>query len=126
MVNKIFVYGTLRKGCYNHNYAYFSKNTKFIKEAVLSGAEMYDLGGYPCIVLTSNLEKEVYGEIYKYLNNDTKEKIKYMEEIAGYKEVILELMGMEVITYVYNRVPENNIKITYGDWLKYVKNKNRY
>ena len=95
---KLFVYGTLKKGEYNHSYL---KHSKYIDEAMLSGYTLYNTGyGYPAAV-----EKEgghITGEVYEVSDQEYK-YIRSMELGAGYNE---EDLG-DFIIYTY---PKERIK----------------
>ena len=116
--NKVFTYGTLKKGFYNHKTRGFDENTTFIKKAKLIGAQMYNLGYYPCIVLTGNDKDIIQGEIYEYKTKDsyTELGIRSMELGSGYveKEVIID--GMNVKVYIFEQKPKYGTLIKSGIW----------
>ncbi len=56
---RVFVYGTLMKNCYNHDY--FLKDQKHLGQAVLPGYALYNLGSFPGIIPDN--EEFVMGEL---------------------------------------------------------------
>ena len=80
---------------------------------------MYNLGSYPCIVLTENENDLVYGELYEYLDSETERQIRLMEEGAGYKEVKIIINGVEVKTFVFDKPPKSSTLIESGKWTKH-------
>jgi gamma-glutamylcyclotransferase (GGCT)/AIG2-like uncharacterized protein YtfP len=55
----LFVYGSLLKGLRMH---YHLEDARFIDEACLKNAKLFDLGNYPALVLEG--DGIVYGELY--------------------------------------------------------------
>ena len=55
----LFVYGSLLKGLRLH---YHLEDARFIDEACLKNAKLFDLGNYPALVLEG--DGIVYGELY--------------------------------------------------------------
>jgi len=100
-MNNIFVFGTLKKGFYNHTRFNFDKNTKFIKDVELAGYKMHDLGQYPCIKKTGAPGDIIHGEIYTYLDKDTQGIISRMESSAGYAPETVTIDGIEAVVYIY-------------------------
>ena len=114
--NRYFVYGSFRKGHYNHVRFGFTDNVLFVNSAVLCGAQMYDLGDYPCIVLTHNPEHKVIGEIYEFCSESLEQRICHIEIGAGYS-VVKALIGAErVRTFVFDSVPDEGLLVDSGDW----------
>lgn len=56
----IFVYGSLKKGYYNH--VHYLSDAGFIGEGIIKGYDMYSLGKFPAIVKGQG---RVYGELYR-------------------------------------------------------------
>ncbi len=50
-INKLFVYGSLRKGFHHPAYEYISKHFTFIAVAKVKG-KLYDLGEFPAAIAT--------------------------------------------------------------------------
>jgi gamma-glutamylaminecyclotransferase len=62
-MTKIFVYGTLKRGCCNHR---FLAGQRFITEArTLPHYALYDLGGYPGMVAVTDQPQSVQGEVWE-------------------------------------------------------------
>jgi gamma-glutamylaminecyclotransferase len=58
----LFVYGTLKRGCSNHRYL---ANQRFVGLArTPPGYRLYDLGGYPGIVVQPDDREGVVGEVW--------------------------------------------------------------
>lgn len=77
MMNKkiiVFVYGSLKKGYYNHHYL---SGSKYLGEAILNDYGLIDLGRYPGIIAQKGCDVE--GELYE-INAETKAKIDELEE----------------------------------------------
>lgn len=100
---KVFVYGTLKRGYWNHR---LLEKSKFVGEGTISGYELYDLGSYPGII-PGEKKDEVDGELYE-IDNETLIRLDRLEG-EGFlylrKEVEVDINGhMEkVLIYVYNR-----------------------
>lgn len=64
MSQYLFVYGTLKRGFYNHTILldYKGNDSTFIRELSLPGYDMYSLGGFPGVVLGKG---QITGELYK-------------------------------------------------------------
>jgi gamma-glutamylaminecyclotransferase len=58
---KVFVYGSLKKGFYNHGL--LSESTFIDNAMTLPKYTMYDLGGYPAIVEMG--DTPIFGEVYE-------------------------------------------------------------
>jgi len=75
----------------------FIKNSKFISYDSVEG-QMYDLGSYPAYIKGEGI---VNGEVYEMSNYDF-EKIKRMEEGAGYETIeITTNEGRKVLIFSY-------------------------
>jgi len=112
----IFVYGSLKRNCFNHGKFDFDKKTRFLKDAAVRGFRMYNLGHYPCIVRTGLEDDVVHGEIFDLVDNECAALIKKMEEAVHYAEEIIEVDGEQVITYVFRRVPTHAKLVVDGNW----------
>ena len=62
MSTLLFVYGTLKRGCSNH--AYLADQTYVGDARTLPGYQLYDLGGYPGIVIEADDRDGVIGEVW--------------------------------------------------------------
>jgi gamma-glutamylaminecyclotransferase len=62
MSTLLFVYGTLKRGCSNHGQL---ADQTFVGDAqTVGGFQLYDLGGYPCIVADPDDHDGVTGEVW--------------------------------------------------------------
>ena len=57
----VFVYGTLKKGYYNH---YFLKDSKFIDEAITKEKYALYFLKYPYVIKNAKIS-QIYGEVYE-------------------------------------------------------------
>lgn len=124
---KVFVYGTLRKGCGNHGLLY---NATSVGKARLN-ATMYSFGHIPYVSLMNpEPESYVHGEVYE-IDEFTLTRLDYLE---GYREgnaessfynrslvrVVLD-SGKEDTAFVYHidyREDNEAKRIQSGDWLQ--------
>jgi len=110
---KHFIYGTLRRGHYNYRRLNLEDNARYCGDAVLHGAQMFNLGDYPCIVLTDNDEDEVVGELYYIFDPPTLRTIHQMETLSGYTLELVFIEDKPCLTYV-----KPPLLIQSGDWTK--------
>ncbi len=114
--NIYFIYGTLRRGCSNHHRFGFSTEARFVRAAVLHGARMYDLGGYPCIVLNGSSEDSVHGELYEMPAGKCRDAITAMELGAGFIEKCVIVEDVHAVAFVYENAPAHAPRIEDGCW----------
>lgn len=100
-IQRVFVYGTLKKGFGNHEY--HLKECKFLGEASLQGI-MFHLGGFPAINLAEKFSR-IVGEVYE-VNWD---HVVDMDQLEGVDrnfysrvETLVSPFGV-VWTYVFER-----------------------
>tara|TARA_Y100000593_G_C4317736_1_gene341825 strand:+ start:1498 stop:1908 length:411 start_codon:yes stop_codon:yes gene_type:complete len=75
-INKVFVYGTLKKGYHNHD---FLEGSELIGTAEsLSKFKMINLGGFPAVLYNSDDGYKISGEIYK-INDKILERLDFLE-----------------------------------------------
>lgn len=88
MLNRIFVYGTLRPGesRWSALEAYALKQ----EPATLYGARLYTVGSWPFIVLDGQHMSEVVGELVTVLPYDAPAVIRLLDSIEGYSETMSE------------------------------------
>ena len=111
---KLFVYGTLREGEYNH---IFVENSKFIKNVYTKPEWVfYDLGGFPAAC--DGGSTAIFGELYE-VTKDTLNKIDILEshpEFYVRRKILLET-GEEVYSYILRDAHCNGCRvIKSGDW----------
>ena len=113
---KVFVYGSLMKGEFNHGLLN-NESTQFIKHGITQrGFTLYDLGGFPGMVKEGT--SAVVGEIYK-IDPLTLNRLDILEgHPQFYRRSIIELQcGEKVQAYIldYDYVRECPI-INSGSW----------
>lgn len=120
---KIYTYGSLRKGEYNHNSfinTFGSAAFKYEGTEEIEGFDLYSLGSYPTIVPNPNAESTLVVDAFK-VSEPVNRAIDSMEFGAGYKAK--EINGRKI--YYMDEVPSyNKGKVDHGDWSKYLAEKN--
>jgi gamma-glutamylcyclotransferase (GGCT)/AIG2-like uncharacterized protein YtfP len=81
---KLFVYGTLKKGHYNHR---ILERSKFIRKDHIPGYTLYDTGHYPVAIKSEIASHFIEGEIYE-IDHETWSIVNEMERYAGYKTAV--------------------------------------
>lgn len=122
----VFVYGTLKKGFYNHKGRLDGSAgySKFIKKDSVDGI-MYDLGAFPAAVLydsnefsNPNERMHIHGEIYEIDNN----VLKKLDQLEGYptfynRSKIITHSGIEAwIYHMDKKEVENKPVVKNGIW----------
>ncbi len=100
-MTRIFVYGTLKRGCKNHHWL---AGQRFIAEARTQPIyRLYDMGGYPGMIRADN-GVAVEGEIWE-VDEGGMARLDVLEDIEGgeYERVLLELEGERVEGYLFLR-----------------------
>jgi len=83
-LNKLFVYGTLKRGERLHSH--YLKNSKYIGKASITGFELfYYIGGYPVLYKNSESKKKVRGEVF-LVSDKVLNRVRSVELGVGYKE----------------------------------------
>lgn len=115
--SNIFVYGTLRPG--NRAYDFLIGKTRLlVEETTLSGAELYDLVGFPGLKLVKSQTKIVVGDVLEITNDKLPDRL---DQYEGYprlyqrKEVFLNC-GLPAWVYVFNYNITTEKLIPSGDW----------
>ena len=113
---KIFVYGSLREGEYNH---VFLENEKYLHPGLTKRHyTFYDLGGFPAMVKGGT--HAVVGEIYE-VSPETLERLDILESHPQFyerQEIVLQ-GGMIVQAYILNEShTQGRTIIRSGDWKK--------
>ena len=105
MTNKIFVYGTLKRG---YNMERLVPDAKFIRETILFGYDIYDLGSYPGIKVAEQSDEHypfVRGELWQVSDEGLARLDQY--EGSAYEKIMVAVEGEEVdtcecaITYLF-------------------------
>lgn len=105
-MTRVFVYGTLKRGCVNHH---FLAGQKFLGAArTAPGYTLYALGDYPGMVRSDNASHDVAGEVWTV---DTA-CLKKLDELEGVNEGLYERVPIKlappfanqpVETYLYRK-----------------------
>jgi gamma-glutamylcyclotransferase (GGCT)/AIG2-like uncharacterized protein YtfP len=82
-VDKLFVYGSLRKGFPSAAYEYISKYFKFLGEAKVKGY-LYDMGNFPAAIPTTD-DAFIVGELYEL--KDSADFLWAIEQLDDYEGV---------------------------------------
>ncbi len=114
-MTRLFVYGTLRRGDNNDERWELDRRARFLGQTTLRGARLFDLGSYPCLVLTTNPEHRVVGELFE-IEQQVFEGIQAMEEEAQYVTVTVETEVGPATAFVFESVPPGARLIESGDW----------
>jgi gamma-glutamylcyclotransferase (GGCT)/AIG2-like uncharacterized protein YtfP len=83
-VERIFVYGTLRRGAMNPLARLLAKGTEFEGDA-RARARLYDAGRYPAAVLSDDEAEVVHGEVYRLRPDAAKALLDRLDEYEGYQ-----------------------------------------
>ena len=100
-MTRIFVYGTLKRGCKNHHWL---AGQRFIAEARTQPIyRLYDMGGYPGMIRADN-GVAVKGEIWE-VDEGGMARLDVLEDIEGgeYERLLIELEGERVEGYLFLR-----------------------
>ncbi len=116
-MKNMFVYGSLKKGCFNHSLISENLRNKLIRKGFITGYKMYLLQSYPAIKSASSEDKIVV-ELYS-LTDEVFDQIDDMEQRAGYVSIeSKDDAGKQGVLYIYNgKVKKENI-IPFGEWIK--------
>lgn len=121
-----FIYGSLRKRCYNHSR--IKDKAVFKGKAKILGFALYSLGSYPAVFPTNNKDDVVFGELYQIEDDKVRQLIHSMEIWAGYKLVTEKCYvngdrkeTQEIAIYIYkNPSIALNKRVEDGDWVDYL------
>ncbi|CAH0541608.1 gamma-glutamylcyclotransferase family protein [Vibrio marisflavi] len=122
MKHLVFVYGTLRKGEYNHHYI---SRAEFIGVfTTLANYSMYDLGEYPAILTKGGTA--IIGEVYAVSEQELKLLDKLESVPLEYRREKIETPYGEAWLYLYQDEALSEGKIVSGDWCnRYKKSRNQ-
>lgn len=132
-MDKVFVYGTLMKGFWNHR-AYLEGRISRITPGKTCGLLYHLPEGYPAML---EGDEAVKGEIMEPVNETL---LKSLDRLEGYAEgrsqnlyerhvrSVMTEDGKEVDCWVYiysdeRYAQENGIHVPDGDWKEFIKNK---
>lgn len=120
MSERVFVYGTLRRGMFY--YGEYMSHAEFVAESKAEGFIMFrnPEDHYPYIIRG---EGEIVGEVFK-VSQDELGKLDILEEIPGlYTRDKISVSGEDAWIYVFNSPNRpDSLRIESGDWVEYNKN----
>lgn len=113
MSKTIAVYGSLKKGYYNHDR--FLKDEQQFGDVTIKGT-MYSLGSYPALVREGDDVHDV--ELYE-IEDDVYSRIEMMEISAGYDAVPVDFDGVTAIVFYASKEMAEILKDNYKVISKY-------
>jgi len=116
-MKNVFIYGSLKKGFFNHSLISDNPRNKLIRKGFIDGYRLYSLWSYPAIKPSINGER-LYVELYS-LTDEVFERIDRMEKSAGYVSVeVVDDKDKTGIIYVYERGVDEKRFLPLGNWTK--------
>lgn len=118
---KLFVYGSLKRGFFNHTRAGFDKEATFVAPATARGVALKHIDGYPYPHATEDTIGTVRGEVYEVdTNGSMMDYIRRMEQGAGYKEITVPVTvdGAEDTASIFVSVRAITAGATLEEWTK--------
>jgi gamma-glutamylcyclotransferase (GGCT)/AIG2-like uncharacterized protein YtfP len=111
----LFVYGILKRGFQGHDRLGMDK-ARFVGEATVRCAQLYDLGKYPCMILTDDPNDVVHGELYE-VDDELFEEIKEFERSSGYEDGEVEVgdHGKTATAFIFEDEPDAPL-VKGGNW----------
>lgn len=115
MSERVFCYGTLKRGYGNHS---LLRDSKFIGEAETQPIlTMVDLGSFPAVLLNSDGETAVKGEVYE-VNEATMQQLDWLEGHPNFYRRVQVSTNLGPV-WIYTLPPEkyrNYTEIPSGVW----------
>ncbi|MGF1681979.1 gamma-glutamylcyclotransferase family protein [Photobacterium minamisatsumaniensis] len=112
-MEKVFVYGTLRKGESNHHL--LVRETYIGRCQVNNGYRLYNLGDYPAII-SAEPSLPITGEVYE-VSDDVMAELDRLEECPVlYLRALVKTEFGQAWIYIYTRPVERFPVINHGDW----------
>lgn len=124
----IFVYGSLRKGCYNNHYL---TNCEYIDSIKLTGFKLYKLcESYPAAVKTNNDNDQIVADVYK-IDQLKLNQLDLLESHPEYYErVQIYNKQLNLTGWIYcvpisdvERIQKKCFFIENGNWIKHYHHK---
>ncbi len=116
-MKNVFVYGSLKKGFFNHSLISENPRNRLIRKGFIEGYKLYLLWSYPGIKASDNADK-LYVELYS-LSDEVFERIDRMECSAGYTPIEAEDdNGKKGVIYVYKGEFNEDNLVRSGNWTK--------
>jgi gamma-glutamylcyclotransferase (GGCT)/AIG2-like uncharacterized protein YtfP len=120
-MNKVAVYGSLRKDEYNYTRFRhsFGPGINYIKTIEIEGFDLYSLGQYPGIIKGDN---KLIVDILK-VTEEVGNVIDGMEYGAGYISEMINVEGDLVKIYIYDGSVDSEKLVESGDWSEYINSR---
>lgn len=114
MMNKVAVYGSLRKNMGNHG---FLVNAKHLSTEEIKGFRMYSLGGFPAVLYNGG-QNTVTVEVYE-VDDDTFESLDMLEGYPRFydRDEVDTSQGSAWI--YYHHTPPSDVIVDSGDWVEF-------
>lgn len=118
MKHKLFVYGTLKQGYYNHRCL---KGAKYLCDATLERSRIYNVGAYPALVRTHDDSDFVIGELYEIPDDlwpalDRLEGVPHLYTRQDARVQLDERLYEDCQVYVWAGSTDNLQLINSGNW----------
>lgn len=124
-INKIAVYGSLRKDLHNHRLIDHCEKLGTFNSS--KSYSLFDLGSFPGLKLEG--DTSIAMEVYE-VDSDTQSNVDMLEGYSEerenntfYDREVIETPFGKAYTYVYVPNTDNRPKVESGDWLEYLKNR---
>lgn len=136
MTSYLFTYGTLLSGIHHPMHEVMLRYAELSGTGFING-KLYDMGNYPGLVLSNNVRKLVWGEIYRIHDED--ELFRYLDDYEGcaqhsrqpheYRRDLVSIHDTQehsllAWTYLYKQPIKHLPLIPTGDYLSH-RNKGR-
>jgi len=124
MKHIVFVYGTLRKGFYNHR---LLENATFSDTGSAYGVRLYDVGPFPAVLPTSDGKGAVHGELYE-VDDETLTRLDRLEGVPHLfrRELVWcdydhesDYEELYAWVYLWNGDPDRLTPIPCGDYQEF-------
>lgn len=104
-MNKVFVYGTLKTGHYNHRVLKIGGTSKLLVDDAYITGKMFDLGPYP--VVTEG-DRPVKGEVW-LVDDNTLERLDHLEGHPRHyeRQQVPLLYSSDFLVWVYRMKPSD-------------------
>ncbi len=109
-------YGSLRRGMDNYNS--FKRSLEYISTKRIKGFDLYSLGSYPYAVRSNDHSASIVIELFCIHDVTARVAIHELEAGAGYVFECIEVDGMKVGIYLFER-PGDDPKVKSGDWVTF-------
>lgn len=113
--NRVFVYGSLKRGEPNHQWLY---GAIFAGRARLLSAELYSLTSYPMAVLRPGSPQVIHGEVF-VIDAEGLDRLDLLEGYPNYYDRQILNLSDGTMAWVYlgrDAVVEGHELVEFGDW----------